>query len=575
MLKGPLDPLLINETSKWLQALGTEFSFTKADLYRVELCSEELVANIINYSDPRYANQAVELHAEIDAQKARLILIDPTDPFDPFSISPPGKAKSLEEMRVGGQGIPLVRKFCDFYRYEYKDGKNRVELIFELDSLKKVKKKTRKIPRQKDRRHTERRLSLSLQLDETDQISNKRKKEDRRALGFISLSQIFHDVPYSAVEDLIERLPIQTIAGEMLLLKPGDSNNTVLTLLEGKLKVSLDRPENGNFINIEVGACVGEMSVIDNQPASAYVIAEPGARLLIIDSDSFINGIMTIPLVSRNMLSAMSERMRRSNELTVKRMRKEMEMEQTQRELQFARSIQESLLPKEPLFADDGRLDCVGLMITAREVGGDFYDIFALDERYIFFAIADVCGKGLPASMFMVRAIAALRAQSGNEEQSPDYTSHLIARLNHQLCSYNDAQQFLTAFCGILDLKTLSLSYVNAGHNAPALAVGSEPFQFLSEPISPIVGMIKGMSYRAGEIKLKPGSNLLLYTDGVTEAEDKQGNMLGDDSLLTILNEAPSRNSRTLVDEIFTRVREFSVEAKQSDDITVLAIRCI
>jgi len=576
MLKGPLDPLLINETSKWLQALGLEFNFSKQDLYRIELCSEELITNIVNYSDARYANQTVELHSEIDLQQARFILIDPAAPFDPFSLSPPPKARKLEEMKIGGQGIPLVREFCSAFKYEHKNGKNHVELIFELEQPTVAEVKHQKISRQADRRQLNKNnLSRTLRINEDDQGPKKRKIEDRRALGFISLSQIFHNVPYSAVEDLIESLPIQTIVGEMMLLKPGDFNDVVLTVLEGKLKVSLDQPGLGNFIDIGVGGCVGEMSVIDNQPASAYVLTESGVRLLLIDSDTFINGIMTIPLASRNILSAMSERMRRSNELTVKRMRKELEMEQTQRELQYARSIQESLLPKEPLFPDDARLDCVGRMITAREVGGDFYDIFALDDRYIFFAIADVCGKGLPASMFMVRAIAALRAQSGNEEQSPEYTSHLIERLNHQLCSYNDAQQFLTAFCGILDLETLSLSYVNAGHNAPALAIGKDPFQFLSEPISPIVGMINGMSYRAGEIKLNPGSNLLLYTDGVTEAEDKQGNMLGDDSLLTILNEAPSRNSITLIDEIFARVSEFSVEAKQSDDITVLAIRCV
>ncbi len=182
--------------------------------------------------------------------------------------------------------------------------------------------------------------------------------------------------------------------------------------------------------------------------------------------------------------------------------------------------------------------------------------------------------KALPAALFMVRAIAALRAQSGSEEQSAEYASRLITRLNNQLCEYNDSQQFLTAFCGILNLETLTIRYINAGHNVPAMAVGDEVFRYLDEPINPMVGMIEGLNYRAGEIRLEPGSVLLLYTDGVTEAEDRNGNMLGDDRLLARLNAASSRAAGLLVEEVFAEVRDFVAGAQQSDDITVLAIRC-
>jgi len=248
--------------------------------------------------------------------------------------------------------------------------------------------------------------------------------------------------------------------------------------------------------------------------------------------------------------------------------------ELVQRELQYARSIQEGLLPQEPLFPQDPRIDCCGKMSTAREVGGDFYDIYFLDKKHIFFVIADVCGKGLPAALFMVRAIEALRAQTGSESFSPDYTARLIARLNQQLCAYNSASQFLTAFCGILDLNTLKVYYVNAGHNPPLVAIGNQAFHYLTEPINPFVGMVEGLSYRAGEIQLSPGSVLLLYTDGVTEAEDKDVNMLGEDRLLERLKALPDCTAKQLVDTVFSVVRDFAADAKQSDDITVLAIRC-
>lgn len=575
LLTGTLCPALIEATGKWLQALGAEFNFSHQDLYRIDLCFVELVHNIVRYSDPQYANQRVDLHAVIEAQSVTLTLIDPAAPFDPLSIPPPPVAKFIEDMQDGGQGIPLIREFSNACRYERCSNKNRVELVFDLEQPTMARARPVEIPRSIDRRHNLDHTVFPLIINGVLIAQDQRMKEDRRAMGVLCWSQMFHGLAYAVVEDMIERLLIQDIVSETCLLKPGDMNDAVLVVLRGQLKVWLGQPGSGDFIEVGVGGCVGEMSVIDNQPASAYVVAEPDTRLLVVDSATFLNKIIAIPQVSRNLLSTLSVRMRHSNELAIKHMRKELEMEQVQRELQYAKSIQASLLPKEPLFPNNPRLDCVGRMCTAREVGGDFYDIFPLDARHIFFVIADVCGKGLPAALFMVRAIAALRAQSGNEDWSADYAAQLMERLNQQLCANNDAQQFLTAYCGILDLETLTLRYINAGHNAPALAIGNESFHYLAEPINPIVGMFEGLTYRTGEIKLQPGSVLLLYTDGVTEAEDKQGNMLGDDRLLARLNAVSSRTARQLVEDVFADVMDFATDAQQSDDITVLAIRCL
>ncbi|MBK9441800.1 MAG: serine/threonine-protein phosphatase [Comamonadaceae bacterium] len=315
------------------------------------------------------------------------------------------------------------------------------------------------------------------------------------------------------------------------------------------------------------------MSIIDERPVSAFVVAEPGTRLLMVDANTFLNHVMAIPRVSRNMMSILSARMRRSDAMNIQRMRKALEMEQAQRELQYARSIQEGLLPHEPLFANEQRMQCVGRMRAAREVGGDFYDIFFLDTNHVFFVIADVCGKGLPAALFMVRAIAILRAQSGYDRRFADYAATLTARLNQQLCDYNESRQFLTAFCGIVDLETRTLRYVNAGHNAPALALGDQAFAYLAEPINPIVGMFDGLNYRVGQVVLTPGSALLLYTDGVTEAEDKDKAMLGDEPFLAMLNAVSSRAAGDLVDAVFSAVSAFAGDTPQSDDITVLALR--
>ncbi len=546
-LIGPLGPALIDEMGQWLQSLGAEFNFSPEDLYRVEVCGEEIITNVVNYSDPLHTGQPVELRAVIEPRRATLTFIDPAAPFDPFLRPPPPVATSLDDIQIGGQGVHLVRELSDAHRYECRDNRNRVELAFELTQPTRAS---------------------------APDGADSGPAQDQHAVALACQAQMFEGVPHAAIEGLLEPLAIQDICGETILLKPGDANEVVRLVLRGRLRVCLDQPGIGDYIEVGVGACVGEMSVIDNHPASAYVVAEAGTRLLVIDSATFLDRIMALPRVSRNLMSAMAERMRRSDELTVKRVRKALQMEQVQRELQYARSIQESLLPGQSLFPDDPRLDTVGRMIPAREVGGDFYDIFFLDPNHVFFVIADVCGKGLPAALFMVRAISILRAQSGFERQSVDYAARLIERLNQQLCAYNDAQQFLTAFCGVLDLDTLTVSYINAGHNAPAVAVGNDAFQYLAEPINPFVGMIDGLRYRAGTVKLRPGSVLLLYTDGVTEAEDKDVNMLGDDRLLARLNAVPSRTAGELVEAVFADVRGFAAGASQSDDITVLAIVC-
>jgi len=565
---------MIAATSDWLQWLTREFDLTHEDLYRIDLCSAELVTNVVSYAEPQYANTPLELQATIEQQRITLTVIDSAQAFDPLSVQTPRVAATIEELQVGGQGIHLAREFSDACSYERSNGQNRFQLVFNLALPTKTPKRKVLLSRSSERRRGTGQPSFPLQRGDGATIeSDQRHESDRRANGYLSSVQIFRNVPYSALEGIVDRFPIERIVATTTVLKRGESNLDVLIVLDGRLKVYLDQPGTGDCIEIEAGGCVGEMSVIDNQQVSAFVVAEKGTTLLVIDGASFLNDVMTIPGVSRNLMSALSDRMRRSNEQLIRRLRNELEMQHMQRELQYARSIQTSLLPREPLFPDERRLDCVGRMCTAREVGGDFYDVFSLDSEHIFFAIADVCGKGLPAALFMVRAMGALRAQQGGRIRPASYTEQLTSRLNQQLCAYNDAKQFLTAFCGILDLQTLLLHYVNAGHNAPLLALGEGPFAYLTEPINPIVGMVDGLEYRSGEVKLTPHSVLLLYTDGVTEAEDRDVNMLGEDRLLARLNAATTRTARALVDAVFAEVSEFAGDAPQSDDITVLAIR--
>lgn len=535
VLTGLVGPTLVTATSRWSQDLGSDFGFSDRDRYRLEVCVEELATNLVKYGSASGEGQPVQWSVEVDDRQLRLDVVDGCAPFDPLDFEVAEIPATLAELQLGGRGLRLITDFSEDRSYEYRDGSNRLTLAFALDQ----------------------------------QAQAAKRLDGLREVG------IFRQVDDAVVDEALGVLTVQDFADDIALLERGDTNHSVLLVVEGELRVYLDQPEDDEFIQVTAGECVGEMSVIDEQPVSAHVHALRGTRLIVIDEDTFLNRVIAIPQVARNLMSAQAERMRRSDTLTINRMRQLMAMEQARREMDFARSIQASLLPSEPLFAGDPRLDCTGRMRPAREVGGDFYDLFFLDERHLLFIIADVCGKGLPAALFMVRAVAALRAQPRQAAPPDDHLEVLVASLNDQLCDHNPARQYLTAFCGLLDLETYLLRFVDAGHTPPLLSIGNAPFAYLRQPINPPVGMVPGLPYRTGEVQLEPGSRLLLYTDGVTEAENDSIDMLGEERLMARLQAVADATSAGLVDAVFAEVEEFADGAPQSDDITILAIRCV
>ncbi len=535
LLIGGVGSSLVSSASRWCQDLGADFAFADRDRYRVEVCVEELATNLVKYGGESCRGERVQWTAEVHEGELSLVVVDRCAPFDPLAFEAAPMAATLAELPLGGRGLQIIGQFSDHQRYEFLDGCNVLTLMFALEQPA-------------------------------------RPPERLEGLGEVG---IFGGVEDSVVDGALGVLTVQDIADDMAVLERGEANRSVLLVIEGTLRIYLDQPEGEEFIEVAAGECVGEMSVIDEQPVSAHVHALKGTRLVVVDDDTFLNRVIAIPRVARNLMSAQSERMRRSDKLTIERMRQLMEMEQARREMDFARGIQASMLPAEPLFPDDRRLDCVGRMRPAREVGGDFYDVFLLDDSHLLFVVADVCGKSLPAALFMVRAIAALRAQPRQPAPSDDHLEQLVARLNNQLCEHNSARQFLTAFCGLLDLDTYRLQFVNAGHNPPLLSVGEGPFAYLREPVNPFVGMIPGLEYRSGEVQLEPGSRLVLYTDGVTEAEDDAGGMLGEDRLIARLQGLTDATSAVLVGATFDEVETFARGARQSDDVTVLAIACV
>ena len=431
-------------------------------------------------------------------------------------------------------------------------------------------------PRGSDRRSGEPAISFPVtRRDGAHVQADARSGLDRRTLGFISTFRLFRGVPYDLVEHVVAACQIRDYPVEQLLLKRGDVNTHVALVISGRLRIHLDGPDSEDFIEIATGECVGEMSVIDGQPVSAHVIADAGCRLLLMEGTAFLAHVHIIPEVARNLMAAFAERMRANNALIIRRTRAAMELQRLQRELRFARHIQAGLLPpRSPLFPERGDLDCAAHMVPAREVGGDFYDAFFIDADTLFLTIGDACGKGTPAALLMVRTLTVLRTEASRRasRQQPDIGA-IMRRANALLSTGNELLMFSSVFAALLDLKSGRLHFVNAGHNPPLLISPGGRCGFLYEPRNPVVGIRKEIKYRAGELTLAGGSALLLYTDGVTEAEVATGQRFGEDRLLAALEGSNNASATALIDRALASMNGFCANAEQTDDVTLLALR--
>ncbi len=243
--------------------------------------------------------------------------------------------------------------------------------------------------------------------------------------------------------------------------------------------------------------------------------------------------------------------------------------ERIESELKIARAIQMSFLPKKfPPFPERREMDIYATLIPAREVGGDLYDFFLLDGDHLFFSIGDVSGKGVPAALFMAVTKTLMKGMA-DRDLAP---SALLEAVNGELCRENETSMFVTIFCGVLDLKSGRLSCTAAGHPAPLLIrAGKDP-----EPLvigqGFLLGALEGVTYRTTEIVLAPGDNLLLYTDGVTEAQNGNREFYGEARLRRVAAVHAAGGTASLVDAVVADVRSFAGDAPQYDDITLLSV---
>lgn len=241
-------------------------------------------------------------------------------------------------------------------------------------------------------------------------------------------------------------------------------------------------------------------------------------------------------------------------------------------ELQYAKDIQASALPHiSPNFKGKAEYDLASAMFTAKEVGGDFYDFYYIDDTHLAITVADVSGKGIPAALFMMTSKTMLR----NMLESGMSVAEAMVQANDRLCEGNEANMFVTVWAAVVDLKTGHITFGNAGHNPPVLRKKDGSFEYVQCKVGLVMAAMEGMPYQLQEMDMEPGDTLYLYTDGVPEATNSEEELYGEDRLRAILNSTYTDD--ITMEELLAAVKEdvdlFVGDAPQFDDITMLGFK--
>lgn len=239
-------------------------------------------------------------------------------------------------------------------------------------------------------------------------------------------------------------------------------------------------------------------------------------------------------------------------------------------ELTMATQIQANMLPNLfPAFPERPEFDIYASMTPAKEVGGDFYDFFLVDDDHLALVMADVSGKGVPAALFMMGAKILLKNSTLYGHSPKD----VFRQVNNQLCENNKAEMFVTVWLGIYEISTGKVTAANAGHEYPAIRRAGGAFELFKDKHDFVLGAMEDLPYNEYEIQLNPGDTLFVYTDGVAEATNSEEELLGTERMLEALNRRKEAAPRELLEGMLEDVRVFTGEAPQFDDVTMLALK--
>jgi phosphoserine phosphatase RsbU/P len=421
----------------------------------------------------------------------------------------------------------------------------------------------------------------------------------------LALNPTFTQFDRTALRALAARCGVVRFAPGDLIMGQGDPGSAAYLILQGEAEVFVEIPA-GRIHLATLGRhnTIGELGAFTDMPRTATVIARTDLAALQIERDTLMGLAADYPVIAVVVIGELGRRLHSMNrplayltyaagalardeyddamltELTNQQgelanfarvfanMAAEIrDKQQRRREMEAAADIQKSILP-EPL-AHDGATAAVDLhaeMHPARDIGGDFYDYYLIDDRRLAVTVADVSGKGIPAALFMAVSRTVLRSVAGHGDMAS-----AIGDANNLLAARNDACMFVTMFHGVLDLPTGILRWCNAGHDPPYLLRAGGKQERLHATGIPL-GIDPAVSHRIGETVLMPGDGLFLYSDGITEAFNPQGEAYGGARLERMLDRARGCSAAETIADILADTARFAGDAEQADDITCLAL---
>lgn len=399
---------------------------------------------------------------------------------------------------------------------------------------------------------------------------------------------LFATLPPADIDALAATTPQQTYGAGTILFHEGDRGDRFYIVLRGTVAIvkALHTADERLLALRGSGEFVGEMSLLDGDGLrTASGRAHTDATVLEVTRSHFDALLHRHPALAYEMLRVLSSRLRASHEASIRDLHEKnerlakayadlqaaqaqiIEQETLARELELARDIQESMLPQwlPPLAG----FDLGARMVPARMVGGDFFDVIPLGPDTLGIVIGDVSGKGVPAALFMALTCSLLRAEAGRTPAPTD----VLRNVNHQLLGMNANGMFVTVLYGVLHQTTRAFSYARAGHDLPLVwTTGGETVPIPRTQGLPLA-LFPDLVLDAQTVVIPAGGMLLLYTDGVTEAMDAQGELFGLERLVPTVLRKPISPAQALCDDLIRMLTAYHGTAPQADDITVVAVR--
>lgn len=388
----------------------------------------------------------------------------------------------------------------------------------------------------------------------------------------VTQHELFRGFPAEVIELVVNQSAVRRLSAGEVLIHPGTSNDSLYLVLDGELRVILEKAGTQVSIPVPPGECIGEMSLIEERPTSATVVCLEASQVLVIAEDVFWDHLAISRQGVKNLMGIMAERLHRNNQALIHEIEEQMKYKQLARDLKTAGNIQANIVPNgSQLFPHHPEIEVYARTQQARAVGGDFYDALALDQDRIYLAIGDATGKGMPAALFMMRTFTSLRFLVSNCQCFDE----VLPELNKTLLKKNNDMMFVSLWAGILDLRTRELQYVNAGHHPPFAALGGSTFQPLPVPDGPIVGVVEEAQFDVAKLQVEPGDTIFLYTDGLPEAYDPNREAFEIERIEKCLNSLRNPSMKTLVSGLEAQVANFVNGAPTHDDLTMLAFRYV